>query len=59
MTVYAAKKNGDEIQIKVKGDQQKIAKFIELYTGSDLGNDLILQPFVDDFEETGVVIHKN
>jgi hypothetical protein len=58
MTLYATLKNGNQTQIKVYGDQKEILKFIESYKGEDLGNDLILQDFVTDFEETGVVIEK-
>lgn len=56
MTVFANLSNGDQVQIEVMGDMAKIMNFIGNYEGDDLGNDLILQPFVEDFKETGVVI---
>ena len=48
-----------QTQIKVYGDQTQILNFITNYNGDDLGNDLILQDFITDFEETGVIIHKD
>ena len=59
MTLFANLSNGDQTQIKVYGDQTQILNFITNYKGTDLGNDLILENFVHDFEETGVIIHKD
>lgn len=56
MTVFANLSNGYQTQIIVKGDQNKIFEFISNYEGNDLGNDLICEDFVTDFEETGVII---
>jgi hypothetical protein len=56
MTILANLSNGNQAQIIVKGDQKKIVAFIEAYEGDDLGNDLICESFVEDFEETGVII---
>lgn len=58
-TTYATLSNGNETQIKVYGDQKAILNFVVDYEGSDLGNDLICEDFVEDFEETGVVIGNN
>ncbi|TNE75022.1 hypothetical protein EP331_00200 [bacterium] len=57
MKVFCKTSNGDQIQVTLEGDMNKIFQFIEDYKGDDLGNDLILQDFVDDFEETGVIIY--
>jgi hypothetical protein len=54
---YATYKNGDQHQISVTGNMPKILAFVANYEGNDLGNDLVLEDFVDDFEETGVVIY--
>lgn len=59
MKLFAKLSNGNETQIEVKGDMKKIFEFISNYEGDDLGNDLILQSFVTDFEETGVIIENN
>jgi len=59
MTLFANLSNGDQTQIKVYGDQTQILNFITNYNGNDLGNDLIIQDFVNDFEETGVILHKD
>ena len=56
MKVFATLSNGNQIQIEVFGDKQQILQFMAEYKGNDLGNDLICQRFVTDFEETGVVI---
>lgn len=56
MLVFANNSNGTQSQINVTGDMNKILMFITLYDGDDLGNDLILQDFVDGFTETGVII---
>lgn len=56
MKVFANLSNGNQTQIKVEGDTAKILNYISNYTGSDLGNDLICEDFVTDFEETGVEI---
>lgn len=58
MKVFANLSNGDQAQIEIKGDDQKIMEFISNYEGDDLGNDLICEEFVSDFEETGVIIEK-
>jgi len=58
MTLYATLKNGNQTQIKVYGNQKEILNYIERYEGNDLGNDIILEDFVTDFEETGVIIEK-
>ncbi len=54
--VFATLSNGNQTQINVIGNTSKIVSFIENYNGNDLGNDLICQNFVTDFEETGVII---
>jgi hypothetical protein len=56
MTVFANLSNGNQAQINVEGDMTKIFNFIENYEGEDLGNDLICEDFITNFEETGVVI---
>lgn len=56
MTIFANLSNGDQVQIKVEGNKAEIFNYIENYEGNDLGNDLICQSFVTNFEETGVVI---
>jgi hypothetical protein len=56
MTILANLSNGNQAQIIVKGDLNKIVAFIEAYKGEDLGNELICESFVEDFEETGVII---
>jgi hypothetical protein len=56
MTLFANLSNGNEAQIKVEGNMTEIFNFIENYEGNDLGNDLILEDFVTDFELTGVII---
>lgn len=56
MLVYANLSNGNQVQIKLEGDNDKIMEFINNYQGNDLGNDLVCEDFVKDFEETGVVI---
>mgnify|MGYP003655358755 CR=1 FL=1 len=58
ITVFANMSNGTEEQFKVIGDTNKILNFIENYEGDDLGNDLYCEDFVEDFEETGVIIKK-
>lgn len=58
MKVFATLSNGNEAQIVVKGDSKKILNFIANYEGNDLGNDLVCESFVTDFEETGVIIEK-
>ena len=57
MTLFANLSNGNQTQITVKGNLTLIANFISEYNGNDLGNDLILQDFVTDFTETGVIIY--
>lgn len=56
MKAFANLSNGNQVQIELEGDMNKIFNFIENYEGSDLGNDLICEDFVTDFKETGVVI---
>ncbi len=58
MKVFANLSNGTQSQIEVKGDQKEILNFISNYEGNDLGNDLILEDFVSDFIETGVILEK-
>ena len=57
MTIFANLKNGDQTQIELIGDNGKILKFITEYEGNDLGNDIILEDFITDFNETGVIIY--
>ncbi len=59
MIVFANLSNGDQMQIKVIGDQAQIMAYVSDYEGDDLGNDLICEDFVTDFKETGVTIHAN
>lgn len=54
--VFATLQDGTQTQINVWGNSEKIVRFIETYQGDDLGNDLICENFVEDFEETGVTI---
>jgi hypothetical protein len=56
MKVFATLSNGNQTQIKLEGDNKAILAFIEKYEGNDLGNELICEDFVTDFEETGVII---
>lgn len=56
MKVFANLSNGNKEQINLIGDNNKILSFIENYEGNDLGGDLILQDFVEDFECTGAII---
>ena len=56
MTVFANLSNGNQTQIKLEGDIKLILDYISNYEGDDLGNDIICEDFVTDFEETGVVI---
>lgn len=56
MTIFANHSNGNQEQVIIKGDMNKIFAFIESYEGSDLGNELICQDFVTDAEPTGVII---
>ena len=57
MKIFANLKNGDQTQIELIGDNNKILKFITEYEGEDLGNDIILEEFITDFNETGVIIY--
>ena len=56
MTVFANLSNGNQTQIKLEGDMRLILDYISNYEGDDLGNDIICEDFVTDFEETGVII---
>lgn len=56
MTVFASLSNGNQTQIKLEGDMKLILDYISNYEGDDLGNDIICEDFVTDFEETGVII---
>ena len=56
MTIFANNSNGTQSQIKLEGDMKMIFDFIENYQGEDLGNDLICEDFVTDFECTGVIL---
>ena len=55
-TVFAKHSDGSLHQIELFGDQQLIANYIAAYEGNDLGNDLICEDFVEDFEKTGVTM---
>jgi hypothetical protein len=57
MKIFANLKNGDQTQIELVGDAQSILNYIEEYQGDDLGNDIILEDFITDFNETGVIIY--
>jgi len=59
MKVFANLSNGTQSQIEVVGNTKEILNFISNYEGEDLGNDLILEDFVSDFTETGVIIERN
>lgn len=59
MTLFATLKNGNQTQIKIYGNMAEIANYIDNYNGDDLGNDIILEDFVTDFEETGVIIYND
>lgn len=59
MTIFANLSNGNEAQIKLEGNKAQILDFITNYEGNDLGNDLVIEDFVTDFELTGVIIEKN
>lgn len=52
--VFAQLKSGVEMQIELIGDNLAIMQYIENYEGDDLGNDIIMEDFVDDFNDTGV-----
>ena len=56
MKLFANLSNGNQTQIDVEGNISEILNFISEYKGDDLGNDLILQSFVTNFTETGVII---
>ena len=56
MKIFATLSNGNQAQIELFGDITEILKFIDSYEGGDLGNDIILEDFVVDFKQTGVVI---
>jgi len=56
MTVFANLSNGNQAQIKLEGNTSMILNFIETYEGDDLGNDIILEDFITDAVQTGVII---
>lgn len=58
MKVFATLSNGNQSQIELIGDEKEILNFIENYNGNDLGNDIVCENFVTDFNETGVIIYK-
>jgi hypothetical protein len=58
MKVFAKLSNGNQAQIELKGDVEKIINYIENYEGDDLGNDIICEDFVEDCWATGVEIEK-
>jgi len=56
LTIYCNLSNGNQAQVILQGDVNAMIKFIENYEGDDLGNDMLLQDFVIDFTETGVIV---
>lgn len=59
ITVLCNLSNGNQEQVELIGDNVKILEFISNYEGNDLGNDLILQDFINEVIFTDVILESD